>query len=235
MIRAVGYFFCLLLIVRCGGEGPPTPFQGDPKESSFPRSSAQPSAGDQQGPYCKKESSGAFESPKTTIATKGKDPKGFFFAEGGGCIARPLRQVWAALHNPLSVKWKDANLVDFTESKQADVDFLFLANYEAGPFFAVQSWTIEWYQTLKEGTVEDPKRLLISYAKVKGTRHITHWKGEFELVALDDKTTSFAMRNELRGTRINEEKAAGGILDIYQNLKSIDPNWTYLQSPETEP
>lgn len=216
----------VLLLAGCGADGPATPFQGDPTSAPF----SQPSATRLEGPYCKSASATSYQSSANPIDLNGKDPSGFYFAMGGGCLERPLKELWAVLHNKLSVKWKDADLVSFSLVPHPEVNFLFQAAYAAGPFFARQPWVIEWYQTLKSGTLEHPEHLIVHYSKVSGTSHLPHWKGSIELLALDENTTSFAMRNEIRGTHINEEKAAGGILDILHNLKVTEPNWSHFQN-----
>ncbi len=231
----------LLLLAGCGSEGPPTPFQGDPTRPTFegkveiggqePETAAPTIVANPEGPYCKKDASGNYVSAANLVASKGVDAQKTSFAVGGGCLFRPIREAWAVLHSSAGVKWKDADLTGFSRKADPRVDFLFLSVNEAGPFFARQEWTIEWYQKVTQGTLAVPEYLVVQYSKVKGTSHIAHWKGILELKKLAEAVTSVAIRNEVRGTRIDPTSAAGGLTDLFTNLSQLGPDWTYLGNP----
>lgn len=205
----------------CGWEGPPTPFEGDPSKSEVIQTSAP------EGPYCKPDAAGKYAGPKTLIEKTGRRGNNYF-AVGGGCLYRPLRELWAVTHGVRFAKWKDADLNSYEAAQDPRVNFFFRSKNEAGPFFARQSWLIEWYQTVTQGTVEAPEYLVIRYAKVSGTGHIGHWSGAIELKALTDQVTSVVFDNEIRGTQVDETKAAGGVSDLFNNLRTLKPDWRFL-------
>lgn len=238
MLRGL-FIAALVLFTGCGGEGPPTPFQGDPSapifEGKTEGTDTEPESGQAvpppEGPYCKPDNTGSYVSSAPRVAQQGIDAQKNSFAVGGGCLMRPIREAWAVLHSAAGVKWKEADLTGFARKPDARVDFLFQSVNEAGPFFARQEWTIEWYQKVTQGTPAVPEYVVVQYSKVKGTSHIVHWKGILELKKLGDGVTSVAIRNELRGTRIDPTSAAGGLNDLYQNLSQLAPDWTYLGNP----
>jgi hypothetical protein len=214
------------LLTHCAEEGPPLPLNTDPIQSDFV--DGETGTARILKTICAK-SGAQFTSRPDPIVAKGQLASGAYFAEGGGCLTRPLREAWAALQSGPAVKWKDASLNDFKSIPTNEVDFNFLASYQAGPFFAPQHWEMEWQHSLKEGSLDHPRQVRVRYYKVPGlTKHIRHWQGTLDLTWLSEKITAVAIHNEIRGTLINEEKAAGGLVDILENLKSKPPNWTWL-------
>ncbi len=232
----------VLLLAACGN-GPPTPFVGDPTAPSLEAEKPTESAVDapEEGPYCKIVG-GKYTSSQPVIALTGKS-NGNFWAQGGGCIERPLYELWAVTHNPEIAAWNESDLAAFSQGKDRRVDFHFETHHEAGPkipFIPRVNWKMDWFQTLTEGSVEHPSYLVVKYVKSEGTSHIGFWEGTFELKALTQSVTSFVMRNEIRGTRVDSEKSQGAIRDMYLRLKTLKPFWTYLaplkpRQPGTEP
>jgi hypothetical protein len=219
----------LLLLAGCG-DGPPTPFAGDPTAPTFDHASQAIQDAAPEGPYCKVGTDGKYVGLKTGIARKGKRGE-IFFAEGGGCIERPMREVWAVSHNPQIAAWRESDLISFKQSVDKRVDFYFVSHHEAGPSFPFvgrTNWDMEWFQTLTEGDLDRPEHVVVKYLKHKGTSHIVFWEGSFELKALTESVTSFAMRNEVRGTRIDVDKAAGGVTDLFARLKTLPPDYRHL-------
>ena len=115
----------LVVLLAACGEGPPTPFKGDPTAPTFesPGKTANIDAktAAPEGPYCKLNAKGEYEGLKTSIARQGKLGENFF-AEGGGCMERPLREIWGASQNKEIAAWRESDLISFTKSDDKRVD-----------------------------------------------------------------------------------------------------------------
>ncbi|MCB0403573.1 MAG: hypothetical protein KDD51_02235 [Bdellovibrionales bacterium] len=178
--------------------------------------------------YCKPAGEGEYASLEGVVDSKGFDGS-HYYAEGGGCIERPLLDTWAVTHNGDALKWSEASIKSpMVRTPTEEVLFLFTTHYEAGSLIK-PNWKINWYHTIANGTFEAPERILIVYKKEWGTSFISHWEGNITLERLDENVTAFSMYNSISGTRIDEKNAVGGVHDLLDNFRRHKPNWEYLQ------
>lgn len=233
MGRAGRWVWVLFFVVGCGRTihtplalDPTKPLSAEPEKTSKPLNPnpAWPGEG-----YCFPDSTGNY-ADTVTIEKKGNNGQ-HDFAEGGGCIARPLREVWAVTHNKQTLQWKGADLTQFGSLPDggAVFAFLFRTKYEAGPFPFRQNWLMNWYHVVKEGSVATPTKVLVTYAKVVGTSYIPYWQGKIQLTALTPRTTSFVMHDEIKAANTGPENAEGSIRDVLTHLRNRAPVWDYLK------
>jgi hypothetical protein len=159
---------------------------------------------------------------------KGTNTAGHAFAEGGGCILRPIREVLAVTHNREALVWAKSTLVDFQKLTHATIPFFFSTKYEAGPFFFKQDWIMEWYQSIKAGEIKAPEQIVINFKKVSGTSHISHWEGTIELKFIEPMVTSFAMYHEITASQTGPAEAEIGVKEFIERLRNLVPEWRYL-------
>ena len=67
------------------------------------------------------------------------------------------------------------------------------------------AWTEEWGYRLVEGTGEAPRRIVVSYQKISGTRYIRHQCGSYVLQARDDGNTDLSLYEEVDAERRSAE------------------------------
>ena len=67
------------------------------------------------------------------------------------------------------------------------------------------AWTEEWGYRLVEGTGEAPRRIVVSYQKIRGTRYIRHQCGSYVLQARDDGNTDLSLYEEVDAERRSAE------------------------------
>lgn len=220
MFSRVCFVLCLTLLAACG-DGAPTPFALDPAAPLEAEDRVEPVSSLPEGPYCKPVNGTYTQGLK--IASQGRrSPQGNFFAEGGGCIQRPISEIWEVLRTAPGVKWKEARVTQFKPlPAMAPVAWAFEARYANG---WIARWIMEWRHTPVAGTADDPEYVVVKYQRVSGIVHIEAWEGAIDLKRLDDDWTSVAQLNEIRGSGmsgIDVTKAVGGLTDLYNNMTSL--------------
>jgi len=167
-----------------------------------------------------------YESPANPITQSGYS-KPLYYAEGGGCINRPLRTVWAVSQSLLGLKLKNSDIETIRRLELEGADFVFQTDHKKQPlkpFPPTIRWTLEWRHWLKEGTFQTPLHLAIEYQKVKSHPGIKHWWGMIHLVEVAPNVTSFSMRNEYHGSRENTDKVKNMVRDLFDNFQRQLPN-----------
>jgi hypothetical protein len=81
------------------------------------------------------------------------------------------------------------------------------------------AWTEAWAYCLVEGTAEEPRKIVISYQKVAGTKHIRRQCGSYVLTARDDGTTDLSMYEEVKASRRSAKDTRDMHLGILRNLR----------------
>ena len=163
---------------------------------------------------------------------------------GGGCINRPIREVWGAVLNYPAMKPDDVNdysatyRPDLVDPSRDEVFAFYLVNtVHALGGLVNPSWTVLWYHAVKIGTFEDPKQIAINYAKIDGTSHINYQSGGWVLERVSSKFTSFAIDQEVSADRYDINKGTSDFNSIIGKLRSVTPDMSLLDaaSPVTLP
>ncbi len=187
--------------------------------------------------YCRPDHQGIF-SDNTVMISEGMRPlqrarkTSVFFSNGGGCIRRPLREVWAASLNWGSIQWNHTGRAQVQSMQPPSPSVLlnYRVHYRVNPIpFVVVDWSLDWQHILKTGTVEQPVDLLIQFTKTSGTSHITAWNGSIELNELSPDLTSFALDVELLATGKGSADPKNQVFELHEKLKRAAPNWSALQ------
>lgn len=167
---------------------------------------------------------------------KGKlegDEGNYSWSEGGGCIGRSLSDVWVLMHDHQLIYWEDVDsVVAQSLPPPADVSHFYRVEYTVRDFITVR-WIMDWYHSLTEGSLSDPRKVVINYQRVSGTRYIPYWEGSIVLEHMGDALTSFSMVNRIRATRTGPDEAAGAIRDLFVKLRdtSIDSSESLYAGP----
>lgn len=95
-----------------------------------------------------------------------------------------------------------------------------LVRFLIKPFLFVKiRWTEEWGFALAEGTVQDPREIVVSYEKTDGTSHIEHLCGNMVLRKLTDKSTDVFLYEEAKATGRKVKDTLDGLLGTLKTLR----------------
>ena len=152
------------------------------------------------------------------------DPEheGQHWAAVRGRVPAPISDVFAFIVNPETTRGRQ---VDEMEVKKfATTDPLYLQHYDihsvVKPFFFLTiEWDMEWGVSLVGGTVGDPKSILASYEKVRGTSHIPHLCGDILITSVDPKSTDVYLYEEVQATGRSEKDTTNGLLGTLKTLR----------------
>ncbi len=133
----------------------------------------------------------------------------YFYGEGGGCINRPIREVWATSMNQGLMVWTEkGNSGSYTMAPPpAGVERFFDVEYTHSETAITVKWNMTWFHSVLAGTPQKPERILINYRRYKGTKYIKYWEGSIILTRLTDTVTAIWIRNQINATRVNEVNA----------------------------
>jgi hypothetical protein len=207
----------MLILSGCGNEE--SPYEGDPSRKWL-----------FGGPYCQPDSSGKFsETPLVFNSdSQATGSNGYHYAEGGACIARPLKEVLSASHHNSSFEWDESHL-DGNPSlgKDSRVDFFFTALHRANAWSIVW-FKIQWFQTVTEGTAAAPKVVTVNFNKSDGTTFIKYWDGNIVLYEVAPNVTGFDMRQHVEARDTDLEKVKNGLTRRLQSYRTAPAEWKYL-------
>ena len=227
--RGVKIFIIALSVTSCGklsnaGEED-TPFLGNAVDPlvRIPMPPDQGGQSPQETPYCVKNSDGTYHDDVTVEMGSTSE---YVWSQGGSCIFRPIREVWAVMHNQSLMVWKGISSSTFSLRKDppSGVLYFYEVKYHVDDIINVD-WTMNWYHSVKSGTKEVPTQILINYKKVKGTKFISLWEGSILLQAITPTVTAFTMRDQINASRTKPKDSADGLRDVHEKLKTGDPNW----------
>ena len=177
--------------------------------------------------FCRPDASGKYLSEAPAIQTG--QGNGYYFGHGGGCILRPLREVWAVAMNHELMKWNGVDeftYQDLTPTGGAVKDVRI--HYTVHRFIFTVSWDMDWISSVLAGTIQDPDQLEIDYRKVSGTSHIRLWQGSMHLVRLAQNVTGITMDNAVDADQTDQSDAGDTIKDVILKLRTGAPNWREL-------
>ena len=208
----------------------PTPVAGpSPTPAPAPVNTVKPSY------YCKPDGNGNFDN-SIVIMTGGNssDPTNgsYVFGQGGGCINRPLREVWAVAMNNSLLTWDGTSNSSNVAASPSGVTKTFEVHYSAtrkylGFPFTV-TWDMDWFHILQKGTVQDPEKILINFHRYQGTTHIPYWEGSIVIQRVTDQITGVYVRNQIHADQTGVDDATSASTQIVQKYRTGAPIWNEL-------
>ena len=167
---------------------------------------------------------------EVTIRGKNEDVN---WARGGGCILLPIRELWGKLHNKEVFYWPETDSGDYTFAPIANTNPKASHRYETSyGASAGTTWKMHWIHSIKAGTIEKPKQILLSYGKVLGTTHIPIWRGNVLLTYVAEDITSFKAIDQIQGdfwAKLGPEDAEGTVIHFFNHL--LSPETTSVEIP----
>jgi hypothetical protein len=86
-------------------------------------------------------------------------------------------------------------------------------------FFLTLEWIEEWMFVITDGTVSDPKKVLVSFQKTSGTAHIRRFCGNFLLSKIGPEMTGVTIQEEIIADRRKPEDVEKGLLGTLRTLR----------------
>jgi hypothetical protein len=216
-------------IIGCGKVGPYIPYKPphlDPKKdelmSERSKAAAVPSEKEQfETEDCKWVPGKGYVSGPTIIESV-TTAEGVNEALGGGCIDKSIQAVWSQTQTAAALVWDRSDQTSFASQTPTEgAVFNFTTSYEAGPVIFKQKWGMRWVHWLERGTMDRPETVRIDYIREwdEGPGKINPWEGWFELVFLNEETTSFRMKNRLKATSTGKKESEDTIRRMLKNLR----------------
>jgi hypothetical protein len=173
-----------------------------------------------QSQYCVPDVNGIYSQDITLDSGPDQAPAQWW-AAGGTCILRPIRDVWSVLHNYELLKWDGVDDIEVTglPPPQNDVIDYDSVKYIVHNFITV-SWTMEWVHALSEGSLQDPKQVVVRYQRVSGTHYVPFWEGYIVLHKLTDTVTGVEMLDRLKASRTGENDCRGNVTDLIAKMRT---------------
>lgn len=152
----------------------------------------------------------------------------FAWAEGGGCVNRPLREAWAILHDIPYLIGIESGKVDRyqlqivtpegpTLTHHYDVD------YEVDEALVTVAWTMAWTHELVRGTFDDPRHVVVRYRRTDGSRFMPYWEGSIVLEAVSDDVTAVFIHDEIKTLRSDAASSARTVEAFFNKFIEGEP------------
>lgn len=189
--------------------------------------------------FCAPDSNGNFDSSAITETKAGMNGDGSAWHEAGGCVSRPIREVWAVLHNLDVMQWRETDSYTFVRTVKPKDDFTHLneVTYYKSTIIGQIEWTTQWYHGFDRGTFESPLGVNILYQRVRGTSNIPIWNGGVVLSKVTDKITSIAIRNVFKARQSESENQASSrdtVHELIDKLRQGRADWQRLNEGLTD-
>ncbi len=155
-----------------------------------------------------------------------------YFSSGGGCIRRPIQEVWAASLNwgPMQLNDTGRAIVRRIPQDRVPLRFKYEVSHRVDPFpFISVNWILEWAHALASGTLQRPREVVIQFKKISGTHYIDWWKGWINLYELSPQVTSFGLDVELLAHGKDVVAAQNLVYELYEKLSRVAPDWQDLR------
>jgi hypothetical protein len=185
--------------------------------------------------FCAPDTTGKFDGVAVAMTSGLNSNDGSAWAEGGGCVERPIREAWAVINNVQAMKFKAADRVSFVRTVNPKPGFthLYDVTYYKSTIIGDLNWTIDWYHSYDKGTFAAPQGVNINYQRTRGTSNIPVWSGGIVLTKVTDKITSIAIRNNFKARQSssdNEDSARSALSEMIDHIRNADPDWDALDA-----
>jgi hypothetical protein len=183
-----------------------------------------PTSGIHNTNYCKVDATGKILTPDQIFSYQQNSG---VHSGGGGCIARPIRDVWGVFFNNGVMKPDDVD--EYTSTPKPElvpananppVLFVFdLYNVHHVPLIN-PAWTVRWYHSMQYGTFETPNEVAINFQKIQGTSYIRVLQGGFVLDRVTDDITSWVMDQYADAERYDTNKAYQDVQEDFTRMRT---------------
>ncbi len=157
----------------------------------------------------------------------GTYPSGIDWAAARALVAMPIGEVYAKLLDHRTVKdMKKTTLSTTVLERPGYLDFhhVDVVVTLRALFVKVKvAWTEEWGYSLAEGTRDAPRKIVVSYQKIAGSRFIKHQCGSYVLEAHDEATTDLSLYEEIKADHRSAEDTRNMHAGTLRTLRGQQP------------
>jgi hypothetical protein len=157
----------------------------------------------------------------------GTYPSGIDWAAARALVAMPIGAVYAKLLDHRTVKdMKKTTLSTTVLERPGYLDFhrVDVVVTLRALFVKVKvAWTEEWGYSLVEGTRDAPRKIVVSYQKIAGSRFIKHQCGSYVLEAHDEATTDLSLYEEIKADHRSAEDTRNMHAGTLRTLRDQQP------------
>jgi len=183
--------------------------------------------------YCQKDSEGNL--PSEDFFDSKVLEGNLTLVDVGACINRPVRELWAVLHNHEGILWDNADESTYKRERNPlpGLTHFYEIDYKDKKLFGSDDWKMEWEHQITDGNFRSPKQVLMSYKKVFGEESIITWTGEIVLTHVTDKITSLDIKNNYEEDDDADDNLNANedlILKLMDDARDVEPDWENLES-----
>src|SRR6516165_7681460 len=111
----------------------------------------------------------------------------------------------------------------------AGATHLYRVTYTVQSVFSI-TWTLDWLHQLLQGTLNDPREVLITITKYNGSSLISHFNGSIRLLKISPQVTLGAARLEVKAPRMGKDQVGDIAEEIITRLRTGTPYWDGITS-----
>ena len=212
---------------------------GNAKRTKFGRDPTAPLESLKAADFCAADAKGSFDTSNSKVNQGTETPPSggdsYMFGRGGGCIQRPIREVWAVTHNLDLMLWDgvDHYTASYAPKLPHGVTHFIEIHYVVDSPIGAVKWTMQWYHSVPKGSgsPQAPTRIVINYQRIDGTVHIPYWEGSIILEEIQPAAngkpaiTGMVVVNKINADRTSPQDAGDTIRELLDKMRSGDPNW----------
>ena len=189
--------------------------------------------------FCAPDGSGQFPGEAVAMQSGQAPADGSAWAIGGGCVLRPIREVWAAISNLQAMRFGGSDSMEWAPATDAGTQYVHvydLTYHKQAPIISSISWVIRWYHGVGRGTFAQPSQVNINYQRTHGTFLIPIWNGGLVLDKVTSTVTSLAIRNNFKASQSsgeNEASARSAVAEMIRKARTVSPDWVRLDDGQS--
>lgn len=146
------------------------------------------------------------------------DDDGGGWLHGYAYVKAPVSQVWDAFQDTEVVA--DRRAITYYEARwdvEPEYDVSFVTRYFIEDLITV-SFDLTWRQSVVEGTLASPKRVIAAYQKTWGSSLVRRMAGTVELLEVAPNVTRIGWVQRLDGARVDSTNVAAWNADQFTNV-----------------
>ena len=159
----------------------------------------------------------------------------------GGCVLRPIKEVWAVLLNFGVMKPEAIHHFQPVERKDLEnfarrIFYVVDVRNTVGSFIGDVKWDVRYYYTVSHGSYSSPKQIVINFQKIWGSSFIEYIRGGYILDYVSPQVTSFVMTQAIKATQYDAGHLRKDLSGDFAKARTQAPNWKNLptESPAAE-
>jgi hypothetical protein len=179
--------------------------------------------------YCKVDENGNIISSDYLVTAGGDKITGTI----GGCINRPIRDVWATILNfglmkPAPVEeWMPTQRKDL-ENPVSQTFYVIDFRNVVGSIIGDVKWDVRYYHTVTWGSYKMPLQVAINFQRFWGSSFVEYIKGGYVLDRVNANVTSFVMTQAIKTAQYSENDMRRDLTSDMNKARTGEPLWVNL-------